>query len=188
MKQDTQRRPVPLGTTPPVLFTPAPTHAEGGWRSCVPRPANQHYAEPVLSRFLSNASSGGRLYKIGASPGFLRARPERLCAGRPPSSFSQVVNHDCSPPTHLPHRELEGHYPDPFNPQTTIRFGLPASATVRLVVYDMLGRQVRVLVDGVRAAGMYEVIFEARRLPSGTYVCLFETPRGSLVLTMLLVK
>ena len=52
---------------------------------------------------------------------------------------------------------LEGNYPNPFNTQTTIRFGLPESTQVTLVVYDVLGRQVRVLVDGTREAGTHKV-------------------------------
>ncbi len=83
---------------------------------------------------------------------------------------------------------LEPNYPNPFNPRTTIRFGLPESAAVTLVVYDVLGRQVRVLVDGLRKAGMHEVVFEAGNLPSGTYLVRLVTPVGSFVQTMQLVK
>ena len=83
---------------------------------------------------------------------------------------------------------LEAAYPNPFNPETTIRFSVPESAQVRLVVYDVLGRQVRVLVDGVREAGVHEVVFEATSLPSGTYLYRLETPQGSFVQTMQLVK
>ncbi len=83
---------------------------------------------------------------------------------------------------------LESNYPNPFNPQTTIRFDVPESAVVRLVVYDVLGRQVRVLVDGARAAGRHEVVFEAGDLASGTYLYRLETPAGHFVKTMLLMK
>ncbi len=83
---------------------------------------------------------------------------------------------------------LSAPYPNPFNPSTTIRFGLPESALVRLVVYDVLGRQVLVLVDGTRAAGTHEVVFEAGNLPSGTYLVQLVTPAGSFVKTMQLVK
>ena len=83
---------------------------------------------------------------------------------------------------------LSGNYPNPFNPQTTIRFSVPEPSPVRLVVYEVLGRQVRVLVDGVRDAGMHEVVFEARDLSSGTYLYRLETPEGSFTKTMQLVK
>ena len=83
---------------------------------------------------------------------------------------------------------LETNYPNPFNPDTRIRFAMPETAQVRLVVYDMLGRRVRVLVDGVREAGRHEVAFNAGELASGTYLYRLETPQGSFVKTMLLLK
>ncbi|MCH8959770.1 MAG: T9SS type A sorting domain-containing protein, partial [Bacteroidetes bacterium] len=83
---------------------------------------------------------------------------------------------------------LEPNYPNPFNPTTTIRFSVPEASPVRLVVYDVLGRQVRVLVDGTVSAGMHEVVFEAGDLPSGTYLYRLETPQGSFVKMMQLVK
>ncbi len=83
---------------------------------------------------------------------------------------------------------LWGNYPNPFNPETTLRFEVPESAYVKLVVYDVLGRQVRVLVDGTREAGTHEVVFEASGLPSGTYLVRLVTPAGSFVKTMQLMK
>ena len=83
---------------------------------------------------------------------------------------------------------LESNYPNPFNPETRINFAMPETAQVRLVVYDMLGRQVRILVDGVREAGRHEVAFNAGDLASGTYIYRLETPQGSFVKTMLLLK
>ncbi len=83
---------------------------------------------------------------------------------------------------------LEGNYPNPFNLTTTIRFGLPEPAQVKLTVYDVLGRRVRVLVDAMRAAGMHEMIFDAGGLPSGIYLYHLETPQGNFIQTMQLIK
>ena len=83
---------------------------------------------------------------------------------------------------------LEAVYPNPFNPQTTIRFSMLETSVVKLVVYDVLGREVRVLVDGTREAGTHEVVFEAGNLPSGTYLVQLATPAGSFVQTMQLMK
>ena len=83
---------------------------------------------------------------------------------------------------------LDAAYPNPFNPSTTIRFSLPESAQVRLVVFDVLGREVRVLVDGTREAGTHEVVFDASDLPGGTYLYRLETPQGGFVRTMLLAR
>ena len=84
--------------------------------------------------------------------------------------------------------KLDGNYPNPFNPTTTIAFSLPENAQVRIAVYDMLGRQVRVLVDGPMVAGRNEVVFDAAGLPTGTYLYRVSTPTQSLTRKMLLVK
>lgn len=83
---------------------------------------------------------------------------------------------------------LENSYPNPFNPSTTIRFSLPESAQVRLVVYDVLGRQISLLVDGTWEAGTHEVAFDGSDLPSGMYLYRLETKQGSYARTMLLAK
>ena len=84
--------------------------------------------------------------------------------------------------------ELFPAFPNPFNPAATIRFSLPEQAPVRLSVYDILGREVQLLVDGVREAGHHEVNFEASNLPSGTYLYRLETPEISFTQKMLLLK
>ena len=65
---------------------------------------------------------------------------------------------------------LEAAYPNPFNPQATIRFALPEAADVRLVVYDVTGREVARLVEGKMAAGRHEATFDGSRLASGMYL------------------
>lgn len=83
---------------------------------------------------------------------------------------------------------LEQNFPNPFNPVTQINFGLLESMNVRLAVYDVLGREVAVLVDGLQAAGAHEVTFEAGNLPSGLYMYRIETPQGSISKIMSLLK
>jgi hypothetical protein len=65
---------------------------------------------------------------------------------------------------------LNQNYPNPFNPGTQISFGLPKSGNVRLVVYDMLGREVKTLINEHKEAGSYTVDFNASSLSSGVYV------------------
>ncbi|MEM7299292.1 MAG: T9SS type A sorting domain-containing protein, partial [Bacteroidota bacterium] len=79
-------------------------------------------------------------------------------------------------------------YPNPFNPGTTIQFGVPEAAEVLLIVYDMLGRQVDVLINGTVKAGYHQVYFDASHLPSGTYIYKLETPTGSHSQSMQLLK
>ena len=60
-------------------------------------------------------------------------------------------------------------YPNPFNPTTEIRYQMPVSGFVRLSIFDVLGREVEVLVDEAKPAGSYTVSFDASNLPSGVY-------------------
>jgi hypothetical protein len=83
---------------------------------------------------------------------------------------------------------LEAAYPNPFNPQTEIGFALPEASEVRLVVYDLLGREVARLVDGSVAAGRHGVRFEAGHLPSGTYLYRLEAGAFVQVRRMVLLK
>ncbi len=83
---------------------------------------------------------------------------------------------------------LRQNYPNPFNPETTIRYDLPRAGKVRLAVYDPLGHEVAVLVDGSQPAGHYAVRFAADHLPSGLYVYRLQAGREPMARTMLLVK
>ncbi|MCB2200081.1 T9SS type A sorting domain-containing protein [bacterium] len=69
-------------------------------------------------------------------------------------------------------------WPNPFNPSTSIRFTMKASGTVRLAVYDMLGREVAVLTDGVREAGVHNLSWHAVNQPSGVYFLRMTTGSG----------
>ena len=68
-----------------------------------------------------------------------------------------------------------GAYPNPFAASTTIRFSLDAPSDVRLAVYDVLGREVAVLVDGAVEAGTHTAEFDAAGLPSGLYLYRLST-------------
>ncbi len=74
---------------------------------------------------------------------------------------------------------LEQNYPNPFNPATEIRYQVPVGGGVRLVVYDLLGREVATLVDEWKEAGYYPVMFDARNQASGVY--LYRMTAGTFV-------
>ena len=84
--------------------------------------------------------------------------------------------------------DLISSYPNPFNPQTTITFSVKSTSHVRLAVYDMLGRELQVLVNGVLNAGSYDAVFDAGDLPSGTYLSRLVTPTGVTTSKMILAK
>ncbi|MCI0496622.1 T9SS type A sorting domain-containing protein [candidate division KSB1 bacterium] len=84
--------------------------------------------------------------------------------------------------------ELSSNYPNPFNPTTTIQFGLPREAKVKLTVYNINGQEIATLVNDVRVAGTHKVQWDASNLPSGMY--LYRLEAGSTVLNhkMMLLK
>lgn len=84
--------------------------------------------------------------------------------------------------------ELAQNWPNPFNPTTVIRFQLPESSEVRLEVYDLLGRRVATLSDGMMQAGAHTVNFDASGLSSGVYVYRLESTSGVLTRKMTLLK
>ena len=65
---------------------------------------------------------------------------------------------------------------------------MPEASYVKLAVYDVLGRKVRVLVEGAHEAGTHKVVFDASGLPSGTYFMRLETEAGVFTKSMLLLK
>jgi hypothetical protein len=83
--------------------------------------------------------------------------------------------------------------PNPFNPRTTIRFDLPGAGPVRLVVYDVAGRLIRVLADGELAAGAHEAVWDGRDLSgrfmaSGSYLARLEAGGKLTTVRMSLVR
>ena len=72
--------------------------------------------------------------------------------------------------------KLYDNYPNPFNPSTKIKFILPSSSFVNLRVFDILGREVKALINEEKSAGEYEIEFKAgSELSSGIYFFKLET-------------
>src|SRR5690554_1056789 len=79
-------------------------------------------------------------------------------------------------------------YPNPFNPSTNIKFLVPETSFVTLTVYDVLGREVAVLVNEIKPAGTYEVTFDATSLSSGVYTYVLSSENFFQSKKMLLLK
>jgi hypothetical protein len=84
--------------------------------------------------------------------------------------------------------QLLQNYPNPFNPVTTISFDLPVQSRIRLTVFDMLGREVSVLDQGIRSAGTHSVSWDASNQASGMYLYHLEIGDEVHVKKMLLIK
>jgi bacillolysin len=83
---------------------------------------------------------------------------------------------------------LEQNFPNPFNPETQIRFLIPATGKVTLRVYDILGREVATLVDAQRPAGVHTVPFDGSGLSSGVYLYRLDAGGVTQSRRMLLTK
>jgi len=83
---------------------------------------------------------------------------------------------------------LSQNYPNPFNPSTTIRYSIPSPDLVRIKIYDILGREVQMLVNELQQAGTYEVQFDASGLASGIYLYRIESGNFLQTRKMILLK
>ncbi len=83
---------------------------------------------------------------------------------------------------------LEQNHPNPFNPRTTINYSIPFNGNAKLVVYDVLGREVAKLFDEFKYAGSYRVEFDASYLNSGIYFYKLIYNYQSLTKRMILIK
>jgi hypothetical protein len=83
---------------------------------------------------------------------------------------------------------LMQNYPNPFNPTTTINYTLDAFSDVSLRVFDLLGREVAMLVDGQQSVGRHEVQFDASGLSSGMYIYRLEANGLTITRKMMLMK
>ncbi len=93
-------------------------------------------------------------------------------------------------------REIESHanfklfqnYPNPFNPSTNIHFQLQESAYIQLEIYDVLGRTIELLFEGIKTRGNHMITFNASSLPSGLYYYTLSSNEVSISNKMLLLK
>ena len=83
---------------------------------------------------------------------------------------------------------LYQNYPNPFNPETTIKFSVPRNSHVKLEVYDILGKEIKVLLDEQKQAGTYEVNFDGSDYPSGNYMVALSAGNFRNVLKITLLK
>ena len=84
--------------------------------------------------------------------------------------------------------KLYNNYPNPFNPSTKIKFDIPKSSLVKLFVYDVLGREIKTLVNEKLNAGRFEVSWDGSDYPSGVYFYRLVTDKYVDVKKMLMIK
>jgi hypothetical protein len=84
--------------------------------------------------------------------------------------------------------QLLAAHPNPFNSTTTIGYSLPVAGMVSLSVYDLTGREVTRLADGVMSAGTHEAVWTAYGMASGLYVIRLNTGEHNLDANVLLIR
>jgi len=84
--------------------------------------------------------------------------------------------------------DLKQNYPNPFNPSTTIEYAVPQKSYVKLSVFNLLGKEVATLVDGIKEKGVYRYYFDASNLPAGVYFYKLEAEQSVLTRKMILIK
>jgi len=97
---------------------------------------------------------------------------------------TKVPSHGTLPQTFA----LLQNFPNPFNPATTISYQLPATSDVNLKIYDILGRQIAILVNEKQDAGYYDVRFDASDLPSGVYFYRIIAGKFNEIKKLMVVK
>ena len=84
--------------------------------------------------------------------------------------------------------KLSQNFPNPFNPSTTIQYSLPKTVHVRLTVYNVIGQEVAILVDGVMNSGNHRAVFTAGNIASGLYLYRLEADGQVITKKMLVMK
>jgi photosystem II stability/assembly factor-like uncharacterized protein len=101
-----------------------------------------------------------------------------------PDIVTSISNNNDVPRTF----ELEQNYPNPFNPGTKINYSIPKAGFVSLKIYDMLGSEVAVLVDEVKQAREYSVVWNAGKFASGIYFYKLTSGQFTSTKKMILIK
>ncbi|MBI2620437.1 MAG: T9SS type A sorting domain-containing protein [Ignavibacteriales bacterium] len=79
-------------------------------------------------------------------------------------------------------------YPNPFNPSTMVTFDLPHESHVKITVYDILGREVQTLLNGLQLGGTHLITFDPSRLRSGIYFCRADAGTWSDVKKLVYIR
>ena len=83
---------------------------------------------------------------------------------------------------------LSQNFPNPFNPSTVINYQLPRTSFVSLKVYDILGKEVATVVNEIKEAGVYSVLFDGSALSAGVYFYKIQAGIYSTIKKMILIK
>ena len=139
--------------------------------------------ESPLSVYNGQEIHGNWIFRISDMASGDTGRVEKYCLNILYNAILSVANNQ------VPVKyELKQNYPNPFNPVTRIIFSVPKQSFVSLRIYDVLGREVKLLVDGIKSAGTYEVDWDAGNFSSGVYFYNFTADSFTETKRMVLLK
>jgi hypothetical protein len=103
----------------------------------------------------------------------------------PPAASQTGVSNSSAMPVSF---SLEQNFPNPFNPTTTIGYSLAKESKVTISIYDLLGRRITILFNGIKSAGKYSMKFDGSGLPSGLYIYSMQAGNFFQTRKLLLLK
>ncbi len=140
------------------------------------------------------SSLGYQLEIIGHDNGYQQTVGADISLRLPDGSYRLVARQVGEQSELVPdHYYLAANYPNPFNPSTSIAFGLPSPTRVRLSIYNILGQEVASLVDDLLPAGRHELVWNGhdgqdRPVSSGVYFYRLQTDQFNQTRKMMLIK
>jgi hypothetical protein len=150
------------------------------------------HAPDFAVNFYSNSIADTTITLVGYSAGltyYWRVQASNVTGSSSwsDSSFTLVVT-DVAKEGIPTEYSISQNYPNPFNPSAKIKFSLPKAALTKIVLYDVLGREIRTLVNKELGAGYYEITVDASTLPSGVYFYRFQSGDFAQTKKMVLTK
>ena len=142
-----------------------------GYEACAQLDAGLYASFEAHLNVAGNTSSTGRYSQGYAIPLLTHCVPGIVGADETPLAFA-----------------LSPAHPNPFNPETLLTVALPETGVATLKVFDLSGREVATLMNGLSAAGTHELRFQAGALPSGVYFAVLRAGTFSATQKLLLVK
>jgi tetratricopeptide (TPR) repeat protein len=142
-----------------------------GWYHIADKAKATGYFRTLIAQYPEDPLSVSALATLGESVGGVSPKAQQTTSAQTGGSAHLAL----------------GIYPNPFNPATTIRYSIPGDGMTSLKVFDILGREVVVLVNEVKTAGAYQVRFDASNLPSGVYLYRLESAGKGMIQKALLL-
>jgi concanavalin A-like lectin/glucanase superfamily protein/VCBS repeat protein/type IX secretion system substrate protein len=151
--------------------------------------SGSYFSMPLNTFTGSQNLIGGTKYYWRVKPNYTFGRPTVFTNPALSFWFGFVSAIDSEQELAIPKKfALQQNYPNPFNPATQIKYDLPRNAHVRIELFDMLGRKIKILIDEPKSAGYHTLNFNAGKLASGVYLYGIKAGNFSSTKKMLLMK